>query len=828
MADERLREIAEQVTSGLSDDPELRLDVQAEVLSHLKDTARVVAEEGKSDDEAADFAARTFGSPVELADGLREANRPRMKTRALLRLAARALLIPASVLLAVFLGCGGLVRTGQIANMVTAPYEFQVVDHLPKLPILELPSTRQRRVAREAALQRMRGRAENTDNLRALWVAHQRDADAAMYFAHYVTFLWPKADVPPRPSYDWDTGKLLPEPKESRHKTPHYRDPAFEREMRLGMQIDPTNALYHYKLAAYFLNRGIDAQEEHPNPPGVPKYDYLYNQQFLEMGLREFRAGLRLPTCRYYTTAVIARKLALLPSPRYSEDYLQRLFVVCDIFIPSLGESCNMARKVAGGMRVLVAQGRQHEVEPLLHAWKTLGVQLVDGADVEMHLQAAVSETKTLGQATAAIYRQLGQEAEAQRTLSELRQFIAPIEEREARSEQRSHTDQFGPMLMPIYAPRTAKGFYTSDDLMPLWMHQRVVLEEGIVAALMVLLTLIMLWTALCGSVLLLRARGRTSPPLLLLPPARDTAKIVGYGVLLPLLVYEVYLHTPYLSGWAYGMTQVEFAWRMGSELLVMAGVLLFAPMLLATRYLRRRCLLLGMPLPDKYKWLGPLLCGVLILCWIGALIAGLWLAGMTDDGNAHLIAGVSLLICATFTAFWALRLLWRSLAPSGLKRLGAADLRPRAFIPRLIRIILAWAGWIALWYLALYHVDVEEFTLGVAMALITAAVVLSIPLISWSLAPLRQREKHTPVGLTFRGTMARSLVPVYALAIVLLAAFRPYLAYQEAKYLAQDRLIFVREKADGFTPLEGRLVRTFKREMLRQAEAMHFGEAGR
>ncbi|HEY3377885.1 MAG TPA: hypothetical protein VGL77_10370 [Armatimonadota bacterium] len=857
MADERLREIAEQVTSGLCDDPELRLDVQAEVLSHLKDTARVVAEEGKSNDEAADFAVRTFGSPVELADSLREANRPRMKTRALLRLAARALLIPAAVLLAVLLGYGGLARLQVLMHPLYALLDRPVYDsdpgdsilgvRLPTLPALELPSTRQHREAQEAMLERMRGKPANTDDLRAVWVAHQHDVDAAEYFAYYAAFLSPKSNRPSYPSIDEKTGKPLPGQTPDPHTAADFRDPAYEHEMRLGMRIDPTNACYHYKLASYFLERGIYAQEEQTTEKGVQKRDYVLNQQYLDLGLREFQAGLRLPICRYYGMAMVDKRLALLPPPRYTEDYLQRITLSFSELFPYLAESRSMVRKVCGGMRVLVAQGRVREVEPLLCAWKPLGRQLTGGAELLIALLVANTDEKVLAQTSADIDRKLGRKAAAQRTLRELQQFTAPIEDLRARARtvrERARKEgtlhpglllHYGSMLTSTLMPIGAEIMYTKDDLAPLWLHQRVLFEEGVVAALMVLLTFAMLWTALHGTVLLLRARGKTAPPLLLLPPRHETLKIAGYGVLLPLLVYEVYLHTPILNGWAYGGMPEELVLRTFVELLAMGGLLLYMPVILAQRYLWQRCRTLGMTLPGA-RTRRPVPCALVMLGWLG-LLADVYLIVIFHGHHNYSQAVAALTVVLASVLLYLARRYWLPLSFHDLARLRKASQRHRAFRARVrkrnLRLVLVWVGWLALLCVSAICRFCEEPDLqAMAPVCFVVAAVLLIPIILWNGAQYRPRTegpaRAVPADLTSRGTIARSLVPVYALTIVLLAAYRPYLAYKEAKYLAQDHLILIRNTADGGTPIERKLVRTLQHDMLRQADALHFPEAGR
>jgi uncharacterized membrane protein len=63
--DTRIKEYVDEVTSGLKDDPELRLDVQAEFINHLNETA------GEGD---AEEALQAFGPPEEVAKRLISVN----------------------------------------------------------------------------------------------------------------------------------------------------------------------------------------------------------------------------------------------------------------------------------------------------------------------------------------------------------------------------------------------------------------------------------------------------------------------------------------------------------------------------------------------------------------------------------------------------------------------------------------------------------------------------------------------------------------------------------------------------------------------------------
>ncbi|MBT7165204.1 MAG: hypothetical protein HN904_20665, partial [Victivallales bacterium] len=82
----------ERATAGLATDPELRLDVQAELRSHIEDKTAELGGE-----EHADEAVASLGGVVELAEEVSEANQRRLGWRNLARRVLRLGLVPASI-----------------------------------------------------------------------------------------------------------------------------------------------------------------------------------------------------------------------------------------------------------------------------------------------------------------------------------------------------------------------------------------------------------------------------------------------------------------------------------------------------------------------------------------------------------------------------------------------------------------------------------------------------------------------------------------------------------------------------------------------------------
>src|SRR5210317_901292 len=98
-----IERIADAATEGLKDDRELRLDVRQELISHIEDAAAERRAGGMDEKKSLSESLKAFGSPTDIAAALVTANRARMRMRQLVRLAVRALLVPASIVVAIWI-----------------------------------------------------------------------------------------------------------------------------------------------------------------------------------------------------------------------------------------------------------------------------------------------------------------------------------------------------------------------------------------------------------------------------------------------------------------------------------------------------------------------------------------------------------------------------------------------------------------------------------------------------------------------------------------------------------------------------------------------------
>ena len=725
------------MTVGLRADPELCLDVQAEVTRHLEDTVAQFEAEGKGSEESVNDALQVFGSPVELADTIQQANARRMRLRARLRLAVNALLIPVAVLVALLL-CGWQVRrvssiynyfrlmvglSSDIPVHVITPNPSLVALYIGRLfqfPTKSLGTSHGFNNGIESSGYNNQTLPGYANKLRILWEQHRHDADGYSYFAYFSNYLNPARGI---------------------------KDKVFEDDMRLGEEIEPNNALYNYKLAHYYLSFGLVSRDEKAHKKGEQITDDLLNQRMMELGISEFKRGLVKPYLKSYHGAMLKKRLSLLPAPRFSEDYIQRECVIYAELLPELSGQRTLARQLSGCMRILAAQGRLNEVAPLLNAWKPFGRQYF-GSGQETIIQLLVGDAivKLLANSAAEVETQLGQSQRGIQTLAELQRFCKPMTDYHNRKNRKiDYTTlpsyQHGSLITLLLMKDTTWNDLTLRDLSPLRNAEQALWMEMALTFITILILFAVLWATYRWLTVLLTTRSGVVSPLLLLPTRNEFIQIVGYGVLLPLFAYALYYTIPFLSRRNYGMLAPGMSVQQWGELLVMTLTLLALPAGLAARVIRGRCRALNIPTPSVWQ----------------------------EYRN-------KLIMSAFFIA---------------------------------VIISLYWI------YSILQHLKYNWMLMILLVSLIALAAVVTL---------IVKYVRRTVSFPFFDGTIARSLIPVYALVILLLSCVQPYLLHQETYWYRQDRVIFNADQSNtSIFGLENRLTTRLQREMMQVAKEMGF-----
>ncbi|MHB0937401.1 MAG: hypothetical protein ACYDCO_09035 [Armatimonadota bacterium] len=755
--DTQTQKLIDDATAGLRHDPELRLDVQKELLSHLEQTAEDCRATGCEDAE--EQARKTFGSPLELAAELLDSNRRRMRLRALARLFIQGLLVPLAVLATLYLGYGGLVRLAVLMRnpMFQAPEPIQQLS-LPTPPGSLFPS-RGEIDAQLDALSKYQGHPSDYMKLRHLWEQHQNDPDAHEYYGYYASFI--TGERHPRYRLLQYNSRGVPIPTPRTTPTPSDAREAkafawFEEKMRLGEQTDPDNALYHLKLANAYLNDALLAQSEKTQPlqPGETPDD-LKDPLLLDLGVAEVRAMLQKPVLTTYSMAMVRRRDASLPPPKLSEGYLLHSSGVMSELFPMLAQERALARRIPGCIRLLIAQGRVDEANYLLENWWRYPEQLVRGSDSLIHLLVADAITRILGTEIADIYQSLGRDAEVERVRRDVTRLTAAVTARKeiirnttvSKDELRRHG---------AYIANRGGGYLLENrylsiaEMRPGRLYEYTMLEQFAASLAILLLAVLMLVAAVTGYAWLRALRERGAVPLLLLPNWRESARIVLLGLVLPLAVYVLYSRLP-IGGREYGLYT---NWpRFLAEMVVMLGLLLYLPERLMRTAIRRRCYELDIPLPKPGM---PLI----TLALLTAVISGAAIVGF------NIMLGIS--------------------TGSELDRMfGRFAGSLVAFLVLLLAICIA---------------------VLVTLLLVRAAVRY------W-------RTRRGGDFALYRGTLARSLIPLYAAAVILLGGLaQPLLLREEACWLRQDHSLYPTLQYAEY-PLAPGTVEKMKAQVLQAAE---------
>jgi len=579
--------LAAEAAAGLKGDRELYLEIKEELQTHLEDKAAKYASDGHDEEESVALAKKSFGSPLDMAAELVEANRGRMRLRGLLRLGFNALVIPLAIVLAIYVGYGRLARLSWI-QATTASFVDSGGPTKYKLPALPFMGIEEDPLA-SSDLHQLRADEQNAADIHRYWEAHRSDSDSNIYYAYYSLFANENTVT------HW-----------KRARNEQEKEELYAAEMHHGEQLEPQNALYNTSLAIYYLQKGMIAKEERAKGPEVPQTDEVWNRHAFELGIAELQNAARKPYLHTYQMEVLRKKLVAIPAPRFTEDYLQLLMVASSETFPEYAKWRALARKIPGCARLLLAEGRRADAEAVMDTWKPLSLLLMRDPSNSTLIKVLVARAVAtiLSEKAAEIYDRLGATAKA----DEARSLSARLEKEykdwktagNARNDASValHGSIMANTLLPVFSNTPS----TMQELTPGRMHDHVIAEEVAVQIVMLLLMLALLGTVGLGALWLLQMRRAAAIPFLLLPPAKEMARALLLGLVLPIVVYWVYSRLPGIGG-------REFGWRgMWPRFIIELGavglVMIWLPAFLIKRYIHRRCEGLGIALPPrKEEW---------------------------------------------------------------------------------------------------------------------------------------------------------------------------------------------------------------------------------
>jgi hypothetical protein len=743
----------DHATAGLRDDTELQLDVRAELASHVEDKAAELRRSGLSEPEAE--ALRALGAVTEVAAEIERGNRRRLLRRAWFRRTLRFALVPAAVLIAV--ACTDLKWAAVLGmvEMLGGQTSQGGRRHAP-LPFLQQWA--------QKGLDSARGVRVLEAEPHELW---QSDRDNRTYFAHHITH-----DVAQRTGFD---------------EAPRQRLLALLEPAR---DIDPDNARYDYLRAAILLDGAAEIQSEsQKGPDGKPLLGTLTwtiaDRPRVDEAMGHLARGLAKGEFRRYGREMLSEQMEAMGAPRNLLEQVQRISISASALLPDLGKLRELGRASFLYGQTLADEGRVVEARPFLDAWRTLAIHLNRDCWTLIDCLVVTAIATGIPEHAALAYERLGLTDEAARTRREGALLGGPGKDwrerrndpavREANRANEAELKLYGGVLTRLLLPALnewpAPADYDANrrlEYVTAMQAGQTLLSAVLLLAMLACLVISLRWRLLSNGAVI---------PILLLPDRWEVVRALVLGVLLPLLVFAgLSLFVP-IGGQAYSIDSGLH--KLLAEFVLLAVALFLAPVWLAVRAARRRCLDLGIPCGSTA--LGSLVGAALCVGLAGALMAWVGSWGPWRLAARDVARGLSTLAGAV-----GLVLLLAALRRGLHLLLGAT-------LACCVAAAVCWC-WPAM--------PGRPFAPGIAAAAAAGGCLLACAVVAGLRLLLARRE----VGL-YCGTVARSLIPTFAAAtIVICLTARPWLVHQERALLAQDRILMTAPGEAGFSRVENQL----------------------
>lgn len=708
--DKRIVSLVNDATIGLQGDPELRLDVQSELSSHLESAVQKGCAEGKGVEESVEEALQTFGSPLELAGEILDANLRRLRLRALARLAVQVLLLPLALILSVFQGVKvyhdfheyGLytsqitwkeypdIDTDIIEGQEIQKESISVVIFRKALEHFKLPYGDYKFVINETnemPLQRP------SQEMPAIATDHP---DNKIFWGYYAT------------------------------QYIHGDRPEIVDIAEHGKLIDPENALYNYMLAYHYLRLAY----RFDLPDGTRPI--LKDKRLFLLGVEELKQAEDKKGIYVYRAAMMEKRFQLMGKAENYADHLRYLAFYEQEFYGDLTIYVALARQYETILYYVTEMGRNDLVEVPLLLPVHLSRQLASSADFPLQILSARAIANKGGSEVADLAERTGHKeiAEKLRENEELFKLSIPHEERSSLPvwEQSLRSGGIIVKSWASYYPwypyiQYQAKIFTKEKLAPSRNLDYLLFDRIMFSVMQVILLALLVWSSICWGIWALTQRKRRGAGLLLLPPALVAARIAILGILLPLALYLLYTLLPAINGRNVNIYFVGN--RMLVEFSLISLVILAAPVIIATHYLHSRFSILQLPIPPMaFRWKVYLTSLLFLLLPLPIYYGLQWIKTFAGENEYYIFAGIVILLFIVALLFLYIKL------------------RPHA---------------------------------------------------------------------QYFGILYRSLLPVYALALLLIAAVtQPYISYREAQLVAAEHLVLPKT-ADMQPPIERMILEQIK-----------------
>lgn len=582
-------DLTERLTRRLRMDAELRMEVARELRTHLEDAAEEYRHAGADGAAAQVQAIKALGDENELAESLWQANRGRMRLRAVARWAATAALLPAAVATVVLL----LVHAGVgvFSDPTGLPGHW-----------LKAMSPDERLI--------LLGDANASTPATRLKALVDRWPDNPVYYANYVSAVG------------------------IRYETNRIRDAnRLAQVLELadkGEKIDPNNGFYNVLKATWLIGSSGDVEDDpsriytatdrlgKATTRPMWKVTVRDGQRF-QQGIAELRRGLAKPELTGREIELTTQRMSLLPQARNMTELLAKSQVEMTTVLGQLSQYREMAKAVSAYAIGRAAAGDACGVD-LAHSVEVMGNKLGAGSSTITELLVAQAIRSTTLAGMEQVGKELGDGQVTARALEQRQQSEQLF--RDIWAGPVAQLDPHAGILWGVLTP-SIPGYQAVFE--PLRTTEYCTYME---AALMLLLVLLVVVSAVFGVATIWGAvAGRGGKgPVLVFVGWRRIAWIMLVSVILPLASYGVYAWWLVATAEAYGIN-----YAIGRVLLEWAVVVTAViVLLLATSYraIRQRCMELGVEVPEpitaRRRWVLTALGAIAVLA-VAVCIVGWW-----------------------------------------------------------------------------------------------------------------------------------------------------------------------------------------------------------
>lgn len=686
--------IIQDMTASLKGDEELHRDVTQELILHFEESVASYRKEGKTEEESHDLALKALGDPKLIAEELADSNKSRMKIRAYIGLLLKRILVPASLIITVWMGMHYAQRLDLISLLGYMPDG-------PSMKKVEASLSESSRFLLYGDTSRTTRSAQE----RAIWEKHPENK---AYFANYARMLL----------FDY------------RNKSLNISYEDLEKEFRKGEALDPENSFYNYLLASILFEKGSEIAIDKKNEKN-PSQFVIKDEASLDAAVKELKKAKKKPFYKRYYEVMLNERLDSLPETKRLEDDIVKIAFSAGTLLPELAPTKNLFSKIP--QYVETKELRGDEASSLLDCWEDFVRKATPDTWCLIDVLVMDAIISISGEKVSEVYRSFGNDEAASRTLELVEQANQPVANWKAQRENNESYDfitkQKGGMLASMLLPALDEPI-TEEDLRPGRMAERVIGEQFVLTIIIITLgvMLVATWAFYLNCKKLMDGN---SSPVLLLPTGDLALKAFGLGILLPIGLYFVYTRWTGLSSYEFSLS---FEWPRGlAEFLLLTLTYLSLSLNISASYFAKRCKSLGIPVETIINPIvGKIFWICLSIAWLFCVTKN-GLLGESQHGAVFLTLGISLLLFFIVLVFITLRKAWIS------------------------------------------------------------------------------RKSH---GLFF-GSLSRSLLPVYACAVIFLGAIcLPYIQKKESYFLSQDPLLFPDTKTGFFSALEDKVTQRLKTSM--------------